>query len=155
MEVLIRNGQRKIKLDTALLKSHSLAVLQSLDKTQSELSILLTNDEKIRSLNCDYRGKDRPTDVLSFPQEDDMEDESGNSWLGDVVISVETASRQAEDHHLTLDQELMLLIIHGVLHLLGFDHEQSKKDAAFMKKTTRKLFQELFPGILPSGTSNF
>lgn len=155
MEVLIRNAQRKIKLDTSEVKFRTVAVLKALKLEKTELSILITNDAKIQELNYNYREQDKPTDVLSFPQGEEAIDEKGNRLLGDVVLSAETAKRQAEEHHLTLDQELMLLIIHGVLHLLGYDHEQSRKDATIMKKKTKTLFQELFPGVLPSGTSNF
>ncbi len=155
MEVLVRNAQRKIALDKIQVKSRTVKVLKALQLENIELSVLITNDAKIRELNYNYREQDKSTDVLSFPQEEDAIDENGNRLLGDVVLSAETAKKQAEEHHLTLDQELMLLIIHGVLHLLGYDHEQSRKDAAFMKKKTKSLFQELFPGVLPSGTSNF
>ncbi len=155
MEVLLRNTQRKVKLDTTLIKSRTRKVLQSLELEKIELSILIVNDKKIQELNSNYRDQDKPTDVLSFPQEEGTIDEAGHRLLGDVVVSAETAEKQAEDHCLTLDQEIMLLIIHGVLHLMGYDHEQSREDAAFMKKKTKLVFQELFPGVLPSGTSNF
>ncbi len=155
MEILIRNAQRKFPLDTSLLKKRITAVLEALDQEQSELSVLLTNNAKIRELNYNYRDKDRATDVLSFPQDDDALDENGLRLLGDVVISVETAVLQAEDHALTLEQELVLLTIHGVLHLLGYDHDRSRKEEVYMKKTTQKVFQKLYPGVLPSGTSNF
>ena len=155
MEILIRNGQRKIPLDKAHLKKKTAAVLEALGQGHTELSVLFTNDAKIRELNYNYRDKDRPTDVLSFPQDEDAVDEDGRRILGDVAISVETAVQQAQDHELTLEQELMLLTIHGVLHLLGHDHERSAKEASFMKRTTKKIFQELYPGVLPSGTSNF
>lgn len=155
MEILIRNAQRKIPLDRNMLKKNTGIVLESLGQKNAELSILFTNDAKIRGLNYNYRDKDQPTDVLSFPQDEDAVDEDGRRILGDVVISVQTADRQARDHELTLEQELMLLTIHGVLHLLGHDHERSAKEAAFMKRTTKKVFQELYPGVLPSGTSNF
>jgi probable rRNA maturation factor len=96
----------------------------------AEVSILLTTDEHIRQLNRDYRGKDRPTDVLSFQQLD--EDWSVGSAeaqrdepvvLGDVVISVETAARQAARGDRSLDDEMSLLVVHGILHLLGYDDE--------------------------------
>jgi len=155
MEVLIRNAQRKIKLDTTGIKSRTITVLKALELEKTELSILITNDAKIRELNYNYREQDKATDVLSFPQGEEAIDEEGIRLLGDVVLSAETAKRQAKEHHLTLDQELMLLTIHGVLHLLGYDHELSQKDATIMKKKTKTLFQKLFPGVLPSGTSNF
>jgi len=92
----------------------------------AEVSILLTTDEHIHQLNRDYRGKDKPTDVLSFQQweEDEIQGEPEEPVvLGDVVISIETASRQAEEKGWTLDDELSLLVVHGILHLLGYDDE--------------------------------
>ncbi len=91
-----------------------------------EVSVLLTTDEHIHQLNRDYRHKDRPTDVLSFQQMDEegLAEESGEPIiLGDVVISVETASRQAAERDRPLDDEMALLVVHGILHLLGCDDE--------------------------------
>jgi probable rRNA maturation factor len=96
----------------------------------ANVSVLLTDDETIQELNHDYRGYDKPTDVLSFAQRDKHPDEGdhfshlvGFELLGDVVISVETARRQADTHVITLDDELALLVTHGILHLLGYEDE--------------------------------
>jgi probable rRNA maturation factor len=93
----------------------------------SELSVLLTDDDTIRRLNREYRGTDAPTDVLSFAQ---LEGDAGArpsagdaSHLGDVVISLETARHQAVEYGLSLDDEVAHLLVHGILHLLGHDHE--------------------------------
>ena len=85
-------------------------------KTGGELSILVTSDAAIRRLNKTWRVKDRPTDVLSFG--------AGSGLLGDVVISIDTARRQAKEHGHSLADELARLLAHGLLHLLGYDHEQ-------------------------------
>jgi len=91
----------------------------------TEVSVLLADDESVRTLNRDYRGVDAPTDVLAFSQleGEDFGCEGGNV-LGDVVISVETASRQAQEHGHALDDEIDVLLVHGLLHLLGYDHEK-------------------------------
>ncbi len=93
----------------------------------AEVSILLTTDEHIHQLNREYRGKDRPTDVLSFQQlEEDQPQLTSPEEpviLGDVVISVETAARQAAERDRSLDDELSLLVVHGILHLLGYDDD--------------------------------
>ena len=91
----------------------------------TEVSVLLADDEWVRTLNRDYRGVDAPTDVLAFSQleGEDFGCEGGNV-LGDVVISVETASRQAQEHGHALDDEIDVLLVHGLLHLLGYDHEK-------------------------------
>ena len=154
MEILVRNGQRKHKIHSRQLKQRLGQILEALDQTACELSILLTDDRKIQELNCQYRDLDKPTDVLSFPQDSAAVNEKGIPLLGDVVISVETAARQAEEHLLTLDEELALLAIHGILHLRGFNHERSRKEARQMQQQTRELFTLIFPGRQPSGTSN-
>ena len=92
---------------------------------QYEISLLLTDDETIRQLNKEYRNKDKSTDVLSFPMEDEI-------MLGDIAISVDTAKRQAEEAEINLDRETAFLFIHGLLHLLGYDHETSQEDETEM-----------------------
>ena len=102
------------------------------------MSLLLCDDPAIQALNRDYRGVDRPTDVLSFSQEEGppmplgWADEAIPHVLGDVVISVETARRQAEEAGWTLQEEVEALLAHGLLHLLGYDHE-SPEDRAAMR----------------------
>ncbi len=155
MEILVKNGQRKHKIQSSHLKKRLAQILEALDQSACELSVLLTDDRKIQELNIQYRSLDKPTDVLSFPQDSAAVNEKGMPLLGDVVISVETAARQAEEHLLTLDEELALLAIHGILHLRGLDHERSRKEARQMRQQTRDLFTLIFPGRQPSGTSNF
>jgi probable rRNA maturation factor len=87
----------------------------------AELTIVLTDDEQLRDLNLDYRDLDTPTDVLSFPASE-SDPETGATYLGDVLISVERAGEQATAAGHTLEAELQLLIVHGILHLLGHDH---------------------------------
>jgi len=155
MRILVRNGQRKHKIDSRLFKKRLAKILEALEQNPCELSVLLTGDRKIKKLNSQYRKVDSATDVLSFPQDSSAVDEQGIPLLGDVVISVETAARQAKEHLLTLDEELALLAIHGILHLRGLDHERSSKEARLMQRQTRDLFTLIFPGRQPSGTSNF
>lgn len=155
MEILISNNQSQFPVDTPQLQSRIAQVLERLDETQCELSLLLTDDKEIQALNKTYRDLDKSTDVLSFPQDEDAVNESGDTLLGDVVISVETAARQAEEHHLSFNEELILLAIHGILHLLGYDHERSPQDARIMQDKTQAVFETLFPGRRPSGTSDF
>lgn len=155
MTVLFRNEQRKHKVDARLLKSRVNTLLKYLDCQDSEVSILLVNDAKIRKLNFQYRKIDKPTDVLSFPQEDGGPNELTFHLLGDVVVSAETAQRQAREHGLSFNEELVLLIIHGILHLLGLDHERSAKEARQMSQKTYILFERVFPGRKPGGTCDY
>lgn len=94
-------------------------------KPPAEITLLLTDDEQLKSLNKTYRGIDSPTDVLSFEPGDAMPGmEADEAYLGDIVISVPTAERQAKEGGHSLKAELQLLTVHGTLHLLGFDHEE-------------------------------
>jgi probable rRNA maturation factor len=87
----------------------------------AELSVVLADDEFIRNLNNRFRGIDKATDVLSFPQDDEL-------ILGDIVISLETAARRAEDEDMSLREEMAFLFIHGLLHLKGFDHTSEEEE---------------------------
>ncbi|MDH5762101.1 MAG: rRNA maturation RNase YbeY [Nitrospinota bacterium] len=155
MEILLSNNQNQHPVDEAQFLSQIGQILEKLEETECELSLLLTDDAEIRQLNKTYRHLDKATDVLSFPQDEDAVNESGDTLLGDVAISVETAAQQAEDHHLSFNEELILLAIHGILHLLGYDHERSPQEARIMQDKTQEVFESLFPGRRPSGTSNF
>jgi probable rRNA maturation factor len=111
----------------------------------AEVSLLLTDDETIHALNRNYRHQDKPTDVLSFAQRDHLPDAPSTpepfdtpELLGDVVISVETAERQARQHGTSLDEELALLTVHGILHLLGFD-DMTDQGAEEMQEKERAL----------------
>lgn len=96
----------------------------------------------MHDLNRRYRGKDKPTDVLSFPLADNLQ-----PWLlGDVVISVETAARQAQRRGHTLPDELQTLLIHGILHLLGYDHEVSRREAIRMRRKEQEVKARLLNG---------
>jgi probable rRNA maturation factor len=99
-------------------------------RDNSELTILLTDDDSLRAMNKRYRGEDKPTDVLSFPMGDPLPGSSDLRWyLGDIAISLQTATRQAKAQNHTAESELQLLTIHGVLHLIGYDHlEPEEKD---------------------------
>lgn len=105
-------------------------------ENQYEISLLITNDETIHLLNKEYRQKDKPTDVLSFPMEDDI-------MLGDIVISLDTAKNQAQEREIGLDREIAFLFIHGLLHLLGYDHETSAEDEKEMFALQEEILKKL------------
>jgi probable rRNA maturation factor len=106
---------------------------------KGELSILLLDDEGIRELNRTYLKRNRPTDVISFPQNEVLCRPAGRRLLGDVAISVETAQRQAAQAGEPLREEFAFLLIHGILHLLGYDHQGSARMARTMTARGRKL----------------
>ena len=156
MKVLIRNEYPKIKIDTGKIKQQIGRVLSSLDCNECEISILFVGDQEIRNLNHRFRGVDRSTDVLSFPQLfEGLPENSGTLILGDVAISLETALRQTKKHGLSLEEELTLLLIHGILHLLGYDHEVSDHEDERMRKKTRELFTMIYPGKKLADTCGF
>ena len=148
MPVFINDEQREHSIDCVLLEIQGESILLFLGCENQELSVLLANDRKIRTLNKLYRGEDRATDVLSFSQNEE-EDNPNSHLMGDVVISTVTAKRQAAGHGLSIEEEIVLLLIHGILHLLGFDHERSDEEACNMKKKTRELFNWIFPNKKP------
>lgn len=113
-------------------------------KQISEISLLFTNDAKIRSLNAQYRGKDKATDVLSFSHIEGLTLLSLDSSLGDIVISTDTARRQARQYRVTLNAEILRLLIHGILHLFGYDHEGvSARKAQQMRRTEARIMKRL------------
>ncbi len=106
-----------------------------------ELSVVITDDAHIMALNQTYRGKAKPTNVLSFPMLDGDFASVAPQLLGDLVISVETAMREAEEAGISLDERLSQLMIHGVLHLVGFDHEQGDDEAVEMEQKSLELLR--------------
>ena len=139
-----------------MLRKEAGALLSLLELGRAELSVLVTDDQEIRRLNREYRGKDRPTDVLSFAQMEELPaDGAGRGGaadagrpplpLGDIVISLETASRQAQAMALSAAERLRTLLIHGLLHLLGYDHERSPAEARRMFARERELAARLSP----------
>jgi len=114
--VVLLNRQRRRRVSTARLRRVLHGAARALG-VKGEVALVLTGDAPVRRLNARYRGKDKPTDVLSFPGP------GGEPGLGDIVISVDTAARNAEYFGRTLAQELDLLAVHGFLHVLGHDHE--------------------------------
>lgn len=117
-------------------------LLEQFGMDEGELSVVLCDDAFIHPLNLQYRGKDKPTDVLSFSQREGEEADEDDPVLGDVVISLETAATQAAERGHGLDHEARVLLVHGVLHLLGYDHEQDD-EAEEMEALERDLLAEL------------
>ncbi|MBI5407288.1 MAG: rRNA maturation RNase YbeY [Nitrospirae bacterium] len=140
----VRNLQRKHKIDQGLIRDKSKAILALCGLKDVELSILIVNNQRIQDLNKTYRGIDKPTDVLSFP----MMGTELNSvpasqpgklsaqplLLGDVVLSMEKIQSQAREQGHSVDCELMMLLTHGILHLIGYDHERSLQEERRMRK---------------------
>jgi probable rRNA maturation factor len=135
--IYYRNDVRGSGVDGRALVATAKRLLGAVGASESGLSLTLVGDEAIRTLNRDYRGKDRPTDVLSFPLEEPANG-SVERILGDVVISVDTARRQAADYDATLQREIYRLLIHGLLHLTGYDHVGTS-ERRVMQREERRL----------------
>ena len=126
---------------TANLKKIAAAILTALEQRESELSVALVGDREMRPLNAKYRKENKTTDVLSFPADPALPAQAG--LLGDVIISVEQAKRQARDRKISLEIEMVTLLIHGILHLLGYDHERSQRQAKIMATLEQKILSHL------------
>lgn len=136
LSIVLVNRQRHRRVPRARL-TRVLEGASAALGVKGEVSLVLAGDALLRRLNRDYRGKDRPTDVLSFPGE------GGEAGLGDILISVETASRNARRLRRSLGRELDVLALHGFLHVLGYDHES---DDGTMDRLERRLRRRLLGG---------
>ena len=112
---------------------------EGIDKARSEISVTFVNLEEIHQLNLQYRNVDSPTDVLSFPQFENMEElpQAGEICLGDVVICSEKARQQAEEYGHSFEREILYLFVHSVLHLLGYDHMEEEEKKAMRRQEER------------------
>ena len=137
MEIVLSNRQEKMAVTPAMEEIvrkvlGKAAELYGLNEGV-EVGVTFLDDAAIQELNRDYRGKDRPTDVLSFAlnegEEPEIVDAPEEELLGDILISLETTARQAEEYGHTLERELAYLTVHGMLHLLGYDHEEPADQA--------------------------
>lgn len=121
-------GLRGSHVDRGLLQARARRTLSRLEESDSELSVALVDDDEIASLNTKWRSRSGPTDVLAFSLLEGEHAEHRGRLLGDVVIGIETAARQAALRHRSVDEEVARLLIHGVLHLLGYDHQRADQE---------------------------
>ena len=145
MEVLISNRQKARRLPPKhrILKKTQ-AVLNALaSPDNTELSILITDDDAIAEMNRAYLGRTGPTNVIAFPMQEGAFADLTPGLLGDVVISADTALREARSMGVSLEARFTELLIHGILHLSGYDHEQSDTEAEKMEAKTRELLEML------------
>lgn len=143
MAVWISNRQRRVALKTPFVKKQALRMMVYLGCSDSDLSVVFVHDERMRSLNRTYRCKDRPTNVLAFPQCQTYEGEPRTLMLGDVVISLPTAAREACELGQTLEERVVFLLAHGLLHLLGYDHECSAAQRRRMERREQDILSHL------------
>ena len=129
IEIQTNSKYRKYNFDSLLKNAAALTLDQHGDNSGTSLTVVLTDDDRMRSFNKQYGGLDEATDVLSFPAENSSAPEDSD-YLGDILISYQRAAAQAEEEGHTVEQELELLTVHAVLHLLGHDHGTDDDKAA-------------------------
>lgn len=146
MNIIINDSQNKIKIDKSINELIEKVVLECLKQenkgTDYEISITFIDDDEIHELNKEYRGVDKPTDVLSFPMGEDELDIPGETLLGDIVISIETARRQAEEFGHSLEREISYLVAHSMFHLMGYDH-MNDEEKVIMRRKEKKVMSIL------------
>ena len=147
--VTIKNTQRKIRVSTDRMHKHAQAMLKTLDYGDFDLGIWLTTDATIRRYNKDYRGKDAPTDILSFAYHDKLQPgddiivkvpEDAN--LGDLIISIPYVKKDAGRWGQTFTERLDVLLAHGIVHLLGYDHE-TDEEYVQMQEVEKRLLKSI------------
>jgi probable rRNA maturation factor len=148
-----RKAPRSPPLSPASVRRLADAMLKTLALEHSELSVLLTDDRTIHALNRQHRDKDRPTDVLSFPLDEDADGPAEQRVLGDVVISLDTAQRQALGRRRDLLTEVRFLLAHGILHLIGHDHAYPAQKRRMTALTRHLVRQAPLPVSAPRSRS--
>jgi probable rRNA maturation factor len=118
-------------------------ILNALECDDGELSILIVDDPEIAKLNKTYLGRTGPTNVISFPMQDGQFGEINPNLLGDVVISLDTVAREAQENSISVEARFQQLLIHGILHLLGFEHEKRPEQAREMMNKEEELLRLL------------
>jgi len=153
IEIIIDNRQRKYPVDHQKMRTWAIAILSMEKEAAVEVGLIFVSDRVIRRFNRQYRGLDVPTDVLSFPIRDTNVSQQRTPWvstsapfslLGDVMISLERADAEAPSYGRDYSSQLLFLMIHGLLHLLGYDHEQSRNEARRMQRRERLLFEKIY-----------
>lgn len=130
--VEVVNRQRRLPLDTDAWSTFATKALNAIGNTESSATIAFVSDKRIRELNRQFRGIDKATDVLSFPAEEEEN-------LGDIAVSVDTAAVQAKENGLSFEEEISQLILHGLLHLSGYDHETDNGEMNRLELKLRRV----------------
>lgn len=146
---IISQWGKRLPFSRKRLTKNANFLLRLCNSVRDELSIVLVTDATIAYYNETYRGKTGPTNVLSFPMGEELVPGKAGKMLGDVIISVDTASREAREFQISVQERVIFLLIHGLLHLLGYDHERSATKAAAMEEKEQELLRKLFPFEFP------
>ena len=141
MQVLIDNRQSKLKISPKKIKQTVRAILSALDFPDGEISILIVDDLQIEKLNRQYLNRQGPTNVIAFAMREGEFSQVTPHLLGDVVISTDTAAEEARNCGLSTERRFNELLVHGILHLFGYDHEDSESEARRMEEKSRQLLE--------------
>lgn len=140
MAIHLSNRQKSLPIKTDHLRRRLVRLLKELDLTEADLSVTVTDDEAIREINREYRGVDAPTNVLAFAMEEGEPLPGAPRVLGDIVISAETIRREAPPLGYTDGEMFYFYLVHGLLHLIGYDHERGPAEAARQEAETERLW---------------
>ena len=143
MDVLIDNQHEQHEIDLEEIRKTAEIILNTLDKAETELSILITDDLKIAELNECYLNRKGPTNVIAFPMQAGEFTQINPYLLGDVVISTDTAAKEGRTAGIGTAMRFRELLVHGILHLCGYDHEESEREALRMEKKADLLLQAI------------
>jgi probable rRNA maturation factor len=143
MGVLIDNQYKRLEIPLSRIEKTAQAILDALDFPEGELSILIVDDAQIAQLNEQYLNRPGPTNVIAFPMQEGRFSSLTPQLLGDVVISAETAEKEGLSAGIDPTDRFFELLIHGILHLFGYDHEVDPKEALKMEGKSRELFRSI------------
>ncbi|MBW1659823.1 MAG: rRNA maturation RNase YbeY [Deltaproteobacteria bacterium] len=150
-DIWAEDRQSRLKINTENVAWFGEEVLDSLGRGGASVSVVVTDNSEIQRYNREYLGRDRPTNVISFPMNEGETIEGDNSYLGDVILSVDEAEREGRELGYTTEEMLLLYLIHGVLHLSGYDHEGvSEERAKEMEDKQMELLEKLIPFLKES-----
>lgn len=140
--IYIKEENKNLPVSIKILKKLSRTAFSLTGKEAGDISLVVCDDQFISRLNIKYKGIEGPTDVLSFTMREEETPQIGSNILGDIIISIDTARRQAGAMGETLDEEFLILFIHGLLHLLGYTHNY-QQDEKTMMEFTKKILSEV------------
>jgi probable rRNA maturation factor len=143
MEVLIDNRQSSCGISLKKIQQTVKVILGALNCPDGEISILIVDDPQIEKLNRKYLNRTGPTNVIAFPMREGEFSYLSPHLLGDVVISTDTAAEEAQNSGMSMEQRFKELLVHGILHLFGYDHETSEQDARKMEKKSLELLEHI------------
>lgn len=145
MEILIEDRQDHLRIDHDKVENKAKNILNALGSPDGELSILIVTDHEMAELNRTYLNRPGPTNVMAFPMQEGPFGDVTPTLLGDVVISLDTAAREAQQAGMTTEYRFDQLLIHGILHLFGFDHDKTAEEAKAMRIKEEELLTSLYP----------